>query len=328
MNKPIISVVLGSYNRLPYLKLTIKSLREELARLHIKSEIIVVDGGSDDGAINWLIQQKDIITIVQHNRAVWMGKPIERKSWGYFMNLAFKAAQGKYICMISDDCLIIPHAFVNAYKLFEERLNEGLRIGGVAFYFRNWPEDKAYYVNYTIDNTMMINHGLFLKKALEDVNYIDEDNYFFYHADDDLALKLKQAGYNILDASDSFIEHFLHANTVLRAHVYESERKDYYALIDKWHNVFDFNEDDGIHAQKKRLYDYKHSELDSFQKLYKKEISKIRFKNKLFLFKKNLKLLFEPLYWFKYVFVMSYLMIMDRKKFKQKWTKTKEKYFK
>jgi glycosyltransferase involved in cell wall biosynthesis len=87
--------VIGSFNRAPFLRLAIESVRRELASL--ASEIIAVDGGSDDGALPWLIAQKDIITIVQHNRGLWRGKPLERRSWGYFMNLGFKCALRKRI---------------------------------------------------------------------------------------------------------------------------------------------------------------------------------------------------------------------------------------
>ncbi len=71
-NKPLISVVIGSYNRAKFLRLTIESLREELKSLPY--ETIIVDGGSTDGTLKWLIKQKDIITIVQHNRGEWKGK--------------------------------------------------------------------------------------------------------------------------------------------------------------------------------------------------------------------------------------------------------------
>jgi glycosyltransferase involved in cell wall biosynthesis len=61
-----VSIVLGSYNRLPFLKLTIESIRREME--NSAHEIIVVDGGSTDGSMEWLIQQKDVLTIIQNNR--------------------------------------------------------------------------------------------------------------------------------------------------------------------------------------------------------------------------------------------------------------------
>ena len=82
-----ISVVLGTYNRLPFLKATIASVRA--SQIDLPYEIIVVDGGSTDGTIDWLTEQRDIISIIQHNREVSAGKARRKRSWGYFMNFAF-----------------------------------------------------------------------------------------------------------------------------------------------------------------------------------------------------------------------------------------------
>lgn len=239
-NRPIVSVTLGTYNRLPFLKLTIDSLRQEL--LSLSHEIIVVDGGSTDGTLKWLTRQKDIITIVQHNRGKWRGKEIKRKSWGYFMNLGFKAAQGKYVCMVSDDCLIVPGAIGNACQLFEEKLGKGEKIGAVAFYWRNWPEQEKYWVGLTLGNKMFVNHGIYLKEALEDVGYIDEETYFFYHADGDLCLKMWKSGYECIDSPDSYVEHYSHANQQVRASNVKQQKEDWLAYLNRWAGIY-YDED-------------------------------------------------------------------------------------
>jgi len=234
--KPVISVVLGTYNRLSFLKLTIESIRAGLENL--SREIFVIDGGSTDGTTQWLIKQKDIVTMVQHNRGKWNGKPIERRSWGYFMNLGFRSAQGKYVCMLSDDCLVVPGAIINGYNLFEEELAKGKKVGAVAFYWRNWPEQEKYWVGITLGNKMFVNHGMYLKRVLEDVNYIDEETYHFYHADGDLCLKLWQNGYECIDSPNSYVEHYSHANKQVRTSNLDKQKKDWNNYLNKWKGIF------------------------------------------------------------------------------------------
>lgn len=231
MTRPLVSVVLGSYNRRTFLKSTLESVRNN--GMSFPYEIIVVDGGSTDGSLGYLTEQKDVITIIQHNRGVFRGKPIERRSWGYFMNLGFKIAQGKYILMISDDCLLISGVIKNGVEQFEKMLVEGEKVGAMAFYWRNWPEQKEYWVGLTLGMRMFVNHGLFLRAALEEVGWIDEQTYQFYHADGDLCLKLWQAGYKVIDCKSAFVEHFDHIKPSRVSNI-----KDWKAYSEKWKGIF------------------------------------------------------------------------------------------
>lgn len=236
MSKPIVSVVLGSYNRYQFLLLTIAMIRQELQ--HVAHEILVVDGGSDDGSLQWLVRQKDIITMVQHNRGEWLGKQIKRRSWGYFMNLAFKAAQGTYVCMLSDDCLVVPGAIKNGITYFDQQRSAGRQVGALAFYWRDWSTSIPYHVGCTLGNKLYVNHGMYLNDALRDVGYIDEENFFFYNGDGDLCLKLWHKGYEVLESPNSYIEHYPHANVGVRKTNYDRFKNDLKNYLAKWEGIF------------------------------------------------------------------------------------------
>jgi len=212
--RPVISVVLGSFNRLHLLRPAIESVRRELAGLN--GEILVIDGGSTDGSIDWLLRQQDIITTVQYNRAEIGGVAMRRRSWGGFMNIVFRAAAGRLVLMISDDCLLLPGSIRAAVTRIDEANTAGLQVGGCAFYFRNWPEEQTYYVQRTLGGNLMVNHGIYIREALEAVGYADEDQYVFYKADTDLSLKIWQAGFHIIDSPGSICEHYLDAGEAAR----------------------------------------------------------------------------------------------------------------
>lgn len=231
--KPQISIVLGSYNRSFLLRGTIESIRQH--NIKIPYEIIVIDGGSTDGAVDWLINQEDILTILQNNRGA-DGQLLN--SWGYFMNLGFKISQGKYILMISDDCILMPNSIMASFDYFEEQLNNGENLGGLAYYFRNVGIDKKYFI-YQVTNKKInhINHGLFLRDALKKVDWAEEHLYSFYRADTDLNCKLFEAGYVIEAYENGLVDHFPHLAAKTRNSNYNYFKQDTENFITKWSHL-------------------------------------------------------------------------------------------
>ena len=177
---------------------------------------------------------RDVLTIIQHNAGSWRGRTLPRRSWGYFMNLGFKAASARHVCMLSDDCLVVPGAIREGLKAFDR---PGERVGAVAFYWRNWPEQETYQVGLTFGGRMFVNHGLFARQALEAVGFADEEAFRFYHADGDLALRLDDAGWTCIDSPASYVEHYSHANVGLRSSNAQLQAEDWRAYAARWEHL-------------------------------------------------------------------------------------------
>lgn len=235
-DKASISVVLGTYNRLPYLKAAIDSVRASTFAETV--EIIVVDGGSTDGTLDWLVRQTDVIAIIQHNRTMVDGKLRRKRSWGYFMNLAFKAAEADLICMISDDSVVHPDTLSEGVARYRSAVAEGQKIGGVAFHWRSWPAEQNYRVGLTFSDKMFVNHGILVKEALASVGYLDEKTYSFYCADGDVGLRMWQAGFKIIDAPGAIVEHFEDVSPDIRKDNYALVEQDWAAYLKRWDGIF------------------------------------------------------------------------------------------
>lgn len=233
-DQPLVSIVLGSYNRLEFVKLAIESARRETET--IPHEIIVVDGGSDDGTMEWLLAQKDVITIVQHNRGTFNDKPIQRRSWGYFMNLVFKSAQGKYVLMMSDDTLFLRGAVINGIQFIETETAKGRKIGAVPFYFHDVGHDpQDGYKVFTIFDKPFLNHGIYVGTVLREVGFADEKTYQFYASDVDICFKMLHAGYEVAPCETALMLHCPNHPTRYMTSSNEINHRDITALMNKWH---------------------------------------------------------------------------------------------
>ncbi|MFC1496869.1 glycosyltransferase family 2 protein [Verrucomicrobiota bacterium] len=250
-DKISVSIVLGTYNRKRFLKKTLKSVSDN--NINVPYEIIAVDGGSTDGTLKYLKTRKDIHVINQYGNKERPTDPDKLQSWGCFMNKGFQAARGKYVCMISDDCLVVPDSIQNGYEMFEKLLRDGRKIGAVAFYWRDWPGRNEYWVGSTLGGKMFVNHGMYLREALETVSWIDEKRYQFYHADGDLCLKMWDKGYEVVDCKQSFIEHYHHANVRLRQSNFSRQKADWKAYLKRWEGVFYNPESDERTGAKQKI---------------------------------------------------------------------------
>ena len=210
MKKYDISVVMGSKNRKGLIKATIESIRNNGFNGSI--EIIVVDGGSTDGTCDWLARQKDIFTIIQPNYSEYNSKGVKAKahSWGEFMNIGFKACHSDYICMVSDDLILAPGCLQNGFDNIRMKIETGEKIGGGAFYFREYPRHDFFRVIKLPKGYININHGFYYKPALEDIGWLDEINYNFYCGDGDVAMRLNLAGWQTIILENCYAAHLVH----------------------------------------------------------------------------------------------------------------------
>jgi len=205
-----ISIVLGSKNRKNLLKATIDSIRNN--GFQGKMEIIVIDGGSTDGTCNWLAKQNDVFTIVQPNFKVVDsdGISVLCHSWGEFMNIGFKYAKAPWIVMVSDDLVLAKGALQKGYDELTARIEIGEKIAGGAFFFREYPRHSYFRVGLLPRDIITINHGFYNKKALVDVNYIEENDYNFYYADSDLIMRMDERGWKTIILNECYADHLVH----------------------------------------------------------------------------------------------------------------------
>jgi hypothetical protein len=102
-DRPVLTIVTPTYNRLCYLQQFLQSVTVELGGLPI--EVIIVDDASDDGSWEWLQIFRGTMTVPI--RSVRLS---ENRGPGPARNTGLDIAEGDYFCPLDSDMVLLPGA--------------------------------------------------------------------------------------------------------------------------------------------------------------------------------------------------------------------------
>lgn len=208
------SFVILSYNLLEYTKLCIESIR--LTVPHSAREIVVVDNASEDGSVEWLREQDDII-LVENTENVGFPKGCNQG--------ACAANKNNDIFLLNNDTVMVDNALfwlrmglyeneqvgttgsVSNYCGNMQQVAEYVKdVGQLQIYgkFNNVPMEYPYE-----EKLFLIGFALLIKRDVFDkVGFLDERFTPGNYEDNDYGLRVLKAGYKNVLCKNSFIIHF------------------------------------------------------------------------------------------------------------------------
>lgn len=199
---PLLSIVIATVDRFDGLIRAIDSARMSCAAevdgkwQAVQYEIIVVDGGSTDRTADWCLTQPDIVLIQQGKRLGAVAA----------YNAGFRAARGKYVAHLNDDCVVhgpILHASVSALETKAD-------VGQVALPFTDpgetEPRTRVEWTPGTQRNWTYANFGVTPKALGDKLGWWGE--YQFYAGDAELSLRIWDCGLVVAEIKGAgYIEH-------------------------------------------------------------------------------------------------------------------------
>lgn len=114
MQKPLVSVIIPTYKRTAYLKLTLDSIQNQTFQ---DFEVIVVDDGTPTEENRLLCEQYEKVQYIKIENSGGPAKP---------RNLGVQKAKGKYIAFVDDDDIWLPTKLEKQVAILEQNTDFGL----------------------------------------------------------------------------------------------------------------------------------------------------------------------------------------------------------
>ena len=177
----MISIITGTLNRGPLLP----KLIENTVEANDKLELVLVDGGSTDGTIEYIKEEN-------HPR-IKLIEVGERSTYPHFMNLAIKNSTHDIVCQWNDDVLLVndwEEVFSEIddhdFYLFNWKYGNESDLKDI-----NWKNGEEYSEGWCLLNNkpngeIVMNYGLYKKDIFRKIGMYNNE-YRYYCADGDMA---------------------------------------------------------------------------------------------------------------------------------------------
>lgn len=239
---PMTSLIIPVYDALPQVRACLESLRRNT---HAPHEIIVIDNGSQLDTARYLGSLRGI-RLITNKRNLGFSRAI---------NQGMRAARGRYLAWINSDIIASPQwleAMLDHLQQQEDLAAVGPltnRIAGPQADITGARQLKARPRDIDVFGSLwsMAHRGewrevhrltgfcfVLKRRAFESVGLLDERFGLGCYEDYDYCLRLRQAGFRLAVARDSFVYHHEHASFKTSAdHSFMVERNRQ-VFIDKW----------------------------------------------------------------------------------------------
>ena len=179
----VVSVLIITYNELNLLKKEVDSI---IRHTNNKIDLYVIDGGSDDGTIEYIVDHPLIIPVLQ--------KKLVGGVRAY--NPVMKKLKTKYICWLSGDTELTPNILDTVINI----LDNDSQIGLVGLKMKDtigpWANDD-YLGAVSMYGILNCNHGVIRSDILKSIGFLDE-KYIGYMFDPDLTTMVLCCGSKVV----------------------------------------------------------------------------------------------------------------------------------
>jgi len=185
-------IIVATYNRLKLLKKTINSIA---SGTHCSHEIIVIDGGSTDGTIEFLRSHPGVTPVFQ-------GKLIGQAR---ACNQIWRQIESKYTCWLNDDTELVPGSLDLAVQILEKDSSIGMV--GLKMIDTDGRGTFSHYGGALSEYRILnCNHGVLATSLLRSVGYFNED-YRTYTIDPDLTASILSSGKGVVLTKQIGVHH-------------------------------------------------------------------------------------------------------------------------
>lgn len=184
-----LSIVSGTYNRLQHLADMVNSVRLSIG-IGITYEIILVDGGSTDGTIEWAEEQEDIVFIEQYE-LLGAVKAFQE---------GFAAARGEYVIIGNDDITFINESIRTALSFMEDNPEVGIGCFQQDRYGKDFHVEYMHAVINGTQHPVPYGQVCIIPRWLGDkVGWWDPGvGYHTYAGDNELSCNVLELGYTVV----------------------------------------------------------------------------------------------------------------------------------